>query len=80
MTSCIDCSRALAAPIIQQTRTYDGRIREWPICFACAQAFAERKERELAEWKAKEQELRGALARTPFGQVTPAGMRKAVRR
>lgn len=67
MTSCIDCSKPLAAPIIQQARTYDGRIREWAICFACAQAFGERKERELAEWKTKEQELRGALGRKAKG-------------
>lgn len=73
---CIDCGVDKVATIQQCARTPQG-VNHWHICYACLDAFGVRKDAAAREWREKEQALKDALRRTPFGQVTPESMRGA---
>lgn len=73
---CIDCLEEKTATIVQYARLHDDSLRSWHICHSCAQAFERRKDAAASEWREQESALKNALARIPFGQVTPAVVRK----
>lgn len=76
MAICIDCLQDKTATVEQEIQTYDGRVNSWHICRECLAFFEAQKADAAREWKEREQELRAALARVPFGQVSPKTMRR----